>query len=565
MRQRVRELAEQGDRLFNKRMPLMSLCQVQAEQFYPIRADFTKKHYLGEEFASNLMTGRPALAHRDLGNSLSAMLRPRGSAWFHARTGDEDVNNDATAKKWLDAKSDVMRRAMYDQRSQFIRATKQGDNDFVAFGQTVISVDPNLYGDGILYRNWHLKDVVWCENSELVIDTTHRNWMLEARSLVKLFPKTVSSAVNKLVKEEPYREVKCRHIIIPADQYDLEVKPKNPNRFPFVSLYIDIENDTILEEMPAKRSNYVIPRWVTVSGSQYAFSPATVIALPDARLLQQITLTLLEAGQKAVDPPLKATSEAIQGGVNSYAGGITWVDPEYDERGGAALERLQGPPGDLNWGDAREDKIEKLISEAFFLNVINLPEAQGGDKMTAYETQQRVEEYIRRALPLFEPMEVEYNGGLCATTWDVAMDLGLFGSFDDMPPILSSNTLTNREINWQFESPLQAANDRVKSAAFSQASQLLAEAMQIKPDVRFDVDVDTAFRDALSGVAPAKWIVDVNTANQLKANDAQQQQAVQAAQQMATGADVATKMGTAVKSAGDAAQSVQQARAGVTA
>jgi hypothetical protein len=222
------DLVEQGDRLFSKRQPLLSLWQVMAEQFYPIRADFTTSRSIGEEFASHLMTGRPVLAHRDLGNSLSAMLRPRGTAWFHARTGDEDINNDATAKKWLDAKSDVMRRAMYDQRAQFIRATKQGDNDFVAFGQTVISVDPNLYGDGILYRNWHLKDVAWCENAELVIDTVHRNWMLEARQLVKLFPKTVSDAVKKLAEKEPYREIKCRHIMIPADQYELEVKPKNP-------------------------------------------------------------------------------------------------------------------------------------------------------------------------------------------------------------------------------------------------------------------------------------------------------------------------------------------------
>jgi hypothetical protein len=124
------------------------------------------------------MTGRPVLAQRDLGNALSSMLRPRGVAWFHARTGDEQINNDATAKQWLDAKSDVMRRAMYDQHSGFIRATKQGDNDFVAFGQTVISVEPNRYLDGILYRNWHLKDVAWCENAELSIDTVHRNWQL---------------------------------------------------------------------------------------------------------------------------------------------------------------------------------------------------------------------------------------------------------------------------------------------------------------------------------------------------------------------------------------------------
>lgn len=558
---RVKELIGQGDRLFSKRQPLVSLWQTMAENFFPIRADFTTSRSLGDEFASHLMTGRPVLAHRDLGNSLSAMLRPRGSAWFHARTGDEGINNDATCKQWLDAKSDVMRRAMYDQRSQFIRATKQGDNDFVAFGQTVIQVEPNRYLDGILYRNWHLRDVAWCENSELVIDTIHRNWKLEARALIRLFPDKVSAAVRKVARDEPYREIKCRHIIIPEDEYDLSVEKKGRrNRLPFTSIYIDCENDTILEEVPAKRSSYVIPRWVTVAGSQYAYSPSTVVSLPDARLLQQMTLTMLEAGQKAVDPPLKATAEAVQGGVNWYAGGITWVDAQYDERAGAAIERLLDQPGDLNWGEHQEDKLEKLIQEAFFLNVINLPEASMGDKMTAYETQKRVEEYIRRALPLFEPMEVEYNGALCEQTWNVALDLGMFGSFEDMP-----EQLRGHEINWQFESPLQEANSRAKSIAFRETAELMAIAAQIDPGTRFTVDVDKAFRDALGGVAPADWEVPKEISDSAKAQQAQIDRAMQAAQAMGGAADVATKVGGAVEQLGTAAQSVQAAQMGMPA
>jgi hypothetical protein len=553
---RVRELVLQGDKLFSKRQPLLSLWQTMAENFHPYRADFTTTRALGDEFASNLMTGRPVLAQRDLGNALSSMLRPRGVAWFHARTGDEQINNDATAKQWLDAKSDVMRRAMYDQRSGFVRATKQGDNDFVAFGQTVISVEPNKYLDGILYRNWHLKDVAWCENAELVIDTVHHNWQIEARTLQKMFPDKVAGDVKKLARNEPYREIKCRLIIRPEDEYDMSVDKKGRrNRLPFNSVLLDVEHDTILEEVPAKRSNYIIPRWVTVAGSQYAYSPSTVVALPDARLLQQMTLTMLEAGQKAVDPPLKATAEAIQGGVNTFAGGITWVDAQYDERLGPALERLMDRPGELNWGEALQERIERMISEAFFLNVINLPEAQGGDKMTAYETQERVKEYIRRALPLFEPMEVEYNGGLCEQTWNVAMDLGMFGSFEDMP-----DQLKGRQINWQFASPLQEANDRVKVTAFQEAGQLLAQAAQLDPGVRFDLDIDTAFRDALGAIAPAPWVVPTEIANSRKAQEQQIQRATQAAQAMAGAADVATKVGGAVQTMGDAAQSVQMAQ-----
>jgi hypothetical protein len=547
MKQRVRELVEQGDKLFSKRTPLLSVWQSMAENFYPMRADFTVTRNIGDEFASNLMTGRPVLAHRDLGNALSAMLRPRGSPWFYARTMDEDINEDPEARQWLDAKSDVMRRIMYDQRSQFVRATKQGDNDFTAFGQCVISIDPNKYLDGLLYRSWHLRDCVWCENSELVIDTFHREWKLEAREYMRLFPKTASQKVQECVSKEPYREIKCRHIVMPSDQYDYN-EEKGKRKLPFVSLYVDVENDTILEEVPARNLNYVIPRWVTVSGSQYAYSPASVVALPDARMLQQITLTLLEAGQKAVDPPLKATSEAIVGGVNIHAGGITWVDKEYDEKLGKALEPLMDAPPGLNWGVEREERIERLIHEAFYLNRITLPDAGQGD-MTKYEVQKRMEEYIRGALPLFEPMEVEYNGAICEKTWDHAMMMGAFGPMDDMPEILSG-----QEVRWQFESPLQAANERAKSQAFMEAANLLTIAAQLHPSARHRFDVGQAFGEALIGVgAPSDWIVseeDAAAAAKAEQQAMAMQQAAQAVQQGALVAQDVGKAGQELAAAG---------------
>lgn len=541
MKTRVRDLIAQGDKLFVKRQPLLSVWQTIAENFYPIRADFTSSHTMGDEFASHLMTGRPVMAHRDLGNALSSMLRPRGTPWFHARTGDEDLNDDSDVRQWLDDKTEVMRRIMYDQRSQFVRATKQGDNDFAAFGQCVISVDPNRYLDGLLYRSWHLKDCAWCENSELVIDVFHRNWKIEAREMMRLFPKTVSSKVKQLKDKEPYREIPCRHIVVPADDYDLTTdKPINKRRLPFVSIYVDCENETILEEVPARSLDYVIPRWVTVAGSQYAYSPATVVALPDARMLQQITLTLLEAGQKAVDPPLKATQEAIVGGVNVMAGGITWTDAEYDERLGKAIEPLLGEPGALNWGVDREERIEKLIAEAFYLNRLVLPDAGQGD-MTKFEVQKRMEEYIRGALPLFEPMEVEYNGALCEKTWDHAWAMGAFGPPEEIP-----EQLAGHEITWQFESPLQAANERAKSQAFVEASNLLALAAQLDPTAKHRFNVGKAFGEALMGTgAPADWVISEEDAAQAVAAEQQAMAMQQMAGMVGTGAQIAQDVGKA--------------------
>lgn len=550
MKTRTRELLEQGDKLFEKKRPLDSMWQDIAENFYPERADFTTTRALGEEFASHLMTGRPVLARRDLANSLSSMLRPRGQPWFHCRTGREEINKDVTAKRWLDGAADVLRRVMYDPRAQFIRATKEGDNDFAAFGQTVISVDRNRTRDGLLYRCWHLRDCAWRENAERVINVFNRKWQVEACELHQMFPKTVSDKVKKLLEKEPYREIQCRHIVIPTEQYDYSKSnyadaPPNKRKLPFMSIYVDKENETILEEIPVPALDYVIPRWVTISGSQYAYSPSVVVATPDARMLQKIGLSIMEAAEIAVSPPMKAVGEMISGGVNYYAGGVTWVDADYDERTGSAMEPMNIDTRGLNFGVMTSQRVEQMISEAFFLNKINLPD-MGGDK-TAYEVQKMVEEYIRQALPLFEPMEIEYNGGLCEKSFELVMRMGGFGSPDNIPPVLGG-----QELRFQFESPLQAASERAKATAFTQAGDLLRSAMELDPSVRHDYDMRTAVRDAISGVgAPADWQVPREEADKAIAAERQQQaenaQAQRALQGVAQVADVAGKAGVAAQ------------------
>ena len=111
----VTKLIERGENLFSKRSGLLSCWQDIAEQFYPERADFTTQRYGSSMFDNTgLMTSVPALIRRDLGNTLSAMLRPRGQEWFRIRTSDDDINEDPSAKKWLDWATDRQRKVIFD-------------------------------------------------------------------------------------------------------------------------------------------------------------------------------------------------------------------------------------------------------------------------------------------------------------------------------------------------------------------------------------------------------------------------------------------------------------------
>jgi len=493
-----KKLNDVAEDLFKKKKPLDSLHQEIADNFYPERATFTLDRSLGNDFASNLMTSYPILCRRDLGNQLGTMLRPIAEDWFHvARRHVEEEDNET--KQWLEKFEETQRRAMYDPDAMFSRATKEGDHDFAAFGQCVISTElanNPLSGQHLLYRCWHLKDMAWQENEYGRIGSIFRNWKPTVQQLLRTFGQDkVDAKVIEMKDKTPFAEVNVRHMVIEADMYD-----DSSGRHPFWSIWYDIDHDKLMEASPVWTSIYTIPRWQTVSGSQYAYSPATVAALPDARLVQAMTYTLLEAGEKATNPPMIATIDAVKSDIALYAGGVTWADKEYDERLGEALRPIAQDLRGINFGIQMNANAQAMIREAFFLNILTMP--QRGPEMTAYEVGQRIQAFIRGAMPIFGPMEMEYNAQLCDQTFELLWRNGAFGSPMDWP-----KSIQGADIEFRFTSPLHDAIEEQKGHLFLESAQLLAQALAIDPSVVALPKIEVSLRDALTGIgAPATWL-----------------------------------------------------------
>jgi len=493
-----KKLNDVAEDLFKKKKPLDSLHQEIADNFYPERATFTLDRSLGNDFASNLMTSYPILCRRDLGNQLGTMLRPIAEDWFHvARRHVEEEDNET--KQWLEKFEETQRRAMYDPDAMFSRATKEGDHDFAAFGQCVISTElanNPLSGQHLLYRCWHLKDMAWQENEYGRIGSIFRNWKPTVQQLLRTFGQDkVDAKVIEMKDKTPFAEVNVRHMVIEADMYD-----DSSGRHPFWSIWYDIDHDKLMEASPVWTSIYTIPRWQTVSGSQYAYSPATVAALPDARLVQAMTYTLLEAGEKATNPPMIATIDAVKSDIALYAGGVTWADKEYDERLGEALRPIAQDLRGINFGIQMNANAQAMIREAFFLNTLTMP--QRGPEMTAYEVGQRIQAFIRGAMPIFGPMEMEYNAQLCDQTFELLWRNGAFGSPMDWP-----KSIQGADIEFRFTSPLHDAIEEQKGHLFLESAQLLAQALAIDPSVVALPKIEVSLRDALTGIgAPATWL-----------------------------------------------------------
>lgn len=527
------------DGLFTKRSSLMTLWQEIAENFYPERADFTVRRAIGDSFAGNLMTSYPVLTRRDLGDQFGTMLRPTNKEWMEMVASNRSVDNDST--KWLQWATGIQRRAQTDRVSQFSRAMKEADHDIATFGAAVISCRLNKNRNALLYRTYHLRDTVWIEDENGTICLIARKWNPYAKDLQRIFGSKNHTSLTDRASKAPLDEVNCYHIIVDAEMYD-----SNAGGKPFFSIYYDITHNHLIEEVAQWNKEYAIPRWQTVSGSQYPFSPATITALPDARLIQTMTATLLDAGENAVRPPLIATKDAVKSDVGLYSGGITWVDQDYDERLGEALRPVElGIQGIPLGVDMMRDS-RQLLMQAFYLNKLTLPER--APDMTAYEVGQRVQEYIRGALPIFEPMEQECNGQVSELTFDLLMRGGAFGSMNNLP-----DGLKGAEISFRFMSPLHDAIEAQKGHLFLESGQLISAAMQLDQSSGAIINAKDALRDVLDGIkVPATWLNSKEEVKQsveaLKQAQAMQQKLAMAQQ----GGEAAANITQAKKNAAEA-------------
>lgn len=539
----VRRLIKEGDRLFAARGSLLSLWQELAENFYVERADFTRDRDCGEDFAAHLSSSYPLMVRRELGNQLGGILRPSSQEWFFGIT-DKPEQLKRTGKEWLEWATARQRKVMYDKESQFVRAAKQADHDWACFGQCVMSYGIDWKTVTLLYQNWHLKDCAWSERYNGQIGCLHRAWTPSADHLMQLFGDAerrgedcgVHDKVRNLIAQHSgHTWVKCRHIALRAEDYGIR------SRLPFVEVWLDIENEHVMRVTERRTLGYVVPRWVTIAGSQYAYSGATVIALPDARLLQSMSLTLLEAGEMAVRPPMIAAKEVIRSDVALYPGGITWVDAEYDERLGEVLRPISQDKSGIPWGMEMEQAKRQMLAEAFYLNKLSMPSSTGRE-MTAYEVSQLVQQYIREALPLFEPAEQEYNAPLCEATFEELFHgTDLFGAYQDIP-----RSIRGQEIKFRYESPLSRAVERMKGQKLAEGQQIIASAAQIDPSVVSTIDMRISVRDALEGIGiPAKWMRDEDAVEQQAQLIQEQQQAQQQMAMAQQGVDVAATVGKA--------------------
>lgn len=555
LQERARKALKSADQAFKDKQPHDLLFQKQAEIFYPERADFTRSYAAGDERYEGIITTEPMLMRRDLAQNFGALIRPRGRPWFEVVAKPDEMMDDDDAKRWCERASHTMRNIVYSPKANFSKAMAESDHDYVTFGNAVIAHPYNTDQTGILFRCLHLKDVAWLKNSENVVDTLYRRINLPLRQFVQMFGlDRLPPEWKKEWKDDHHELKKCVYqCTMPLDPTGYDPKERRLKGAQFMSVYAakDVK-DAGIGTGEFLTFPFTVRRWMDVSDEPYARSPCTSVALADGRMLNVAEEAMLTGIEMKVRPPRVVRKGLLESDLSLAADTITFVNAEYDYRMGDPVVPIES--GDPRYGMEFLERQTERMGREFFINLLNrLPEKE----MTAYEAAEWVEQYVTQAAPLFEPMEAE-NALLMDSVFQRAMAKGAFGdvlpdgSIDGLPEVLQG-----ADIEFEFETPLSDAMRKLKAQQFDQmmvrVTALLSSGHPGAMDAVDNVDFDPAFRDALDGMAPAKWQKrkeDVDAIRQQRAEAAEAQK--QEAMLMEAGKTVATARPENLRTMGDA-------------
>lgn len=510
------ELIKRGDNRFSKRASLDGLRQEIALNFAPWLASWQAEPQWGQDFCSHLLDGTPLMVARDFIGQIRAMLRPSGKQWFWHRTGVDTINNDVEARSYLDWRSTVQMRVLSDRTAGFDRATAQADEMFGLFGDLVISVDLDPTFTDLRFRNWHTADCVWAVGNDNQVDVMTRRERVSTRVLMQRHGKekrrdgspALHEKITEAYEKNPDQEFEIRHEVIPCEEYDA-YNAKKPFRrehdtTKWCSVWVDVAHKQIIREVDVPTFRYVVPRWMTVPGMPYAISPATTIALPDARLIQQQMGAILEAAEKQINPPLIGYADTVRGTVDLQAGGLTWVDKAYDDRTGAPLQALELGKN-FGLGIDSLQHTQEMLKKAFFLDILRMPDTR--NSKSTVEVQFLIDEYVRAALPLFAPMQAEYNTALLYESDKLIEMVGGYRAR------AKPESLKKLELQYQWDNPLGDMIERQKAHLVSEVAQLgqtvaALQAAAAQAPALHQIDLERMFKEAAIGVGASNWLRD---------------------------------------------------------
>ena len=511
----TKDLLKRFGKLVTQRQTWESHWQEVADYMMPRKADVTKQRSKGDKRSELIFDSSPLHAVELLSASLHGMLTNPSTPWFSLRFKNVDTGDADEANEWLQDTTEKMYDAF--NRSNFQQEIFELYHDLITFGTASMFIEEDAE-DIVRFSTRHIGEIYISESNKGRIDTVFRKFKLSARAAIQQFgEKSVSNALRGTAMKDPYEEVTILHVVYPRENYD--PKKKDAKNMPFASCYIELDNKHEISQSGFNEFPYVVPRYLKASFEIYGRSPA-MTALPDVKMLNEMSKTTIKAAQKQVDPPLLVPDDGFILPVRTVPGGLNFYRAGTRDRIEPLNIGANNPLG-LNM----EEQRRNAIRDTFYVNQLMM---QNGPQMTATEVVQRNEEKMRLLGPVLGRLQSELLRPLIDRTFAILLRKKLFRP--------APQFLSGKDIQIEYVSPLAKAQRSSELQSVMRAIEIFGSLSKISPVFdHIDIDALVTYLADIVGV-PAKVLnsqAQVNAIRQKKQQEMMQQQQMQQMQQIA--------------------------------
>jgi hypothetical protein len=469
-----------------------------------------------------------AFAVQRFSSVIESLVTPQNSRWHNLKPVDAALRKNRAARLFFDDLTDMLFNYRYRPVANFVGNSQQSYLGMGAYGNGALFIDQPDNARGLRYRNMHLGETYFAENHAGIVDTVYRCFWLTARQIIQQFGRTAVPEAITAAADQPTqadKKFEILHCVYPSTDYD-------PTRLdalgrPYASLYILVQDQSLLQRDGYHSFPYAIARYTQASGEIYGRGPAQWV-LPSIKVINEQKKTMLRQGHRAVEPVYLTHDDGILGNFSVKPGSN--IPGGMNKDGKPLVGTL--PVGNVNLGDKMMEMERNIINDAFLITLFQI--LIDTPQMTATEVLERAKEKGLLLAPTAGRMQAEFLGPMIERELSVMAAQGLWPR---VPSILQNVEI---EYRVEYDSPMSRMQRAEKASGFMHALNVAAEYAKNTQDPSpldwFNFDEAMPEIIDIQG-APTSWtrsLEEVKALREQRSQAQQQQQMLDAAPAMAS-------------------------------
>ena len=466
----------------------------------------------GEKRTEKVFDATAGLALERFAAAMESMLTPRTMKWHKLTVQDTELAGNQAVQAYLDEVTNILFQVRYSPRSNFASQVHENYMSLGAFGTGALFVD-DIVGFGLRYKSVHLSEIFFSENHVGMVDKVHRKFEMTARQAAERWGvDKLADKIKSSLEKFPEQKYEFIHCVKPNG--DRETRRKDYRGMKYISYYICLTSRMIMSEGGYNTFPYAVSRYVTAPKEIYGRSPAMTV-LPDIKMINEMSKTVIRAAHKIVDPPLLLQEDGVLQAFNTRPGALNYGG--VDDQGRQVVQALQSNAR-VDIGMDMMEQRRKVINDAFLITLFQI--LVDAPSMTATEAMLRAQEKGALLAPTMGRQQSEMLGPLIERELDILARSGV------LPPMPKALVDRGGDVDIQYVSPLNRSQRAEEGVAILRTLEAIAPIAQLDPSVmmRFNPDAIVKELAEINGV-PAKILRSDEEIAEMRQQQAQQAEA----------------------------------------